>query len=117
MERVKIALSKDRSKILQMISQAPDGYVVEIRKPSRSLEQNALYWTLIREIADTVSVEGKRYIPDVWHRYFKQRFLPGKILEFPDGRVIETDPSTSDLTVDEFSEYINEVEQFKELHT
>lgn len=116
MERVKIALSKDRSKILQIISQAPDGYVVEVRKPSRSLEQNALYWTLIREIADTVSVEGKRFIPEVWHRYFKNRFLPGRIIELPDGKVIESDPSTSDLSVDEFSMYIEEVAQFKELH-
>lgn len=117
MERVIFPLTEDRRKVMQMITKAPDGYVVEIRKPNRSLEQNAFYWNMIREIADTVTVEGKKYIPDVWHRYFKNRFLPGRIIELPDGKIIESDPSTTELTLDEFHWFIEEVRQFKESHS
>jgi hypothetical protein len=109
-------LGLDRIKVQQMISQAPDGYIVEIKKPSRSLEQNALYWSTIHEIAENVSVDGRSYTPQVWHRYFKERFLPGKIVELPGGHVIEVASSTTDLTVEDFSNFVEQVFKFYEEH-
>jgi len=99
-----------------MVSQAPDGYVVEIRPTSRSLEQNALYWATIHEIAEQVLVEGRKYTPSVWHRYFKERFLPGRIVELPYGQVTEAEPTTTELSVEEFSDFIEQVIQFREMH-
>ena len=116
MERAIVRLTADRSRVMQMVAQAPDGYVVEIRPPSRSLEQNALYWTTIHQIAEQVSVEGRKYTPSVWHRYFKERFLPGRIIELPYGQVTEAEPTTTELSVEEFSEFIEQVIQFREMH-
>lgn len=116
MDSVKFTLSKDRARVLQMLAQAPDGYVVEIRQPSRTLDQNALYWTQVRECAERVTIEGKRFTPQVWHVYFKQRFLPGRIIELPNGQIMEQDPTTTELTKEEFSLFIEEVLQFKENH-
>ena len=116
MQKLKFPLTADRSRVIEMITLAPDGYIVEIHKPSRTLEQNALYWSMVREAADRIKVDGKQFTPQTWHIYFKQRFLPGKIIELPNGEIMEADPSTTDLTVDEFSTFIDEVTQFMELH-
>ena len=116
MNRIKFPLTADRSRVMEMIALAPDGYIVEIHKPSRTLEQNALYWAMVREIAETLTLDGKRFTPQVWHIYFKQRFLPGRIVELPNGQIMELDPTTTELTTEQFSEFIEEVIQFKENH-
>ena len=115
-KRVKFALTADRSRVLQMIALAPDGFIVEIHPPSRTLEQNALYWSTVHEVAENVTLDGKRFTPQVWHIYFKQRFLPGRIIELPNGQIMEAEPTTTELTKEEFSEFIEEVIQFRELH-
>lgn len=117
MNRIKFPLTADRSRVYEMIALAPDGYIVEIHKPTRSLEQNALYWDTVHTIARNCWIDGKQYTPQVWHVYFKQRFLPGRIIELPGGQIMEAEPTTTDLTVEEFSNFIEEVMQFKELHT
>jgi hypothetical protein len=114
MQRTILRLTADRSRVIEMIAQAPDGYVVEIRQTSRTLEQNALYWTTVHEIAESMRIDGKAFTPQVWHVYFKQRFLPGKIIELPNGQLMESDPSTTDLTKEEFTDFINSVLLFKD---
>ena len=52
----------------------------------------------------------------VWHKYFKERFLPGSIIELPYGHIVEAEPSTAELTKEQFSEYIEKVMQFYHLH-
>ena len=116
MERTILRLTEDRSRAIEMVSQAPDGHVVEIRKPSRSLEQNALYWAAVHEVAESVWLDCKQFTPQVWHRYFKERFLPGRVIEMPFGLVTEAEPSTTELTVDEFSHFIDQVIYFKDQH-
>lgn len=116
MDRIKLPLTADRSRVYEMLALAPDGYIVEIHKPSRTLEQNALYWTTVREVAEQVSIDGRKFTPQVWHIYFKQRFLPGRIIELPNGELMEAEPTTTELTKDEFSEFVTEVIQFLENH-
>lgn len=112
MERVKFTLSQDRSRVMHIVSIAPDGWVVEIREPNRTLDQNALYWATIHDIADHIKIDGKQYTPQVWHTYFKERFLPSRIIELPYGHITEVEPSTTDLTKEEFSEFVESVIKF-----
>lgn len=117
MNRVKIPLTAStRLRVSEMIALAPDGYIVEIHQPSRTLEQNALYWSTVHEVAELVTIQGKKFTPQVWHIYFKQRFLPGRIIELPTGELMEAEPTTTELTKEEFSEFVTEVIQFKENH-
>ncbi len=39
--------SDARQRAQQCIASAPDGYVVEVREPTRNLDQNALLWVLL----------------------------------------------------------------------
>lgn len=41
----------NRATLRQQLDQAPDGWIVEIREPTRSLQQNALFHDLCRDIA------------------------------------------------------------------
>ena len=43
----RLAHTEARSRALQCVTAAPDGYIVEVREPSRNLEQNALLWVLL----------------------------------------------------------------------
>jgi hypothetical protein len=43
----------NRQRLHQELNQAPDGYVVDIREPTRSLQANALFHSLCGDIADS----------------------------------------------------------------
>ena len=99
MERVKLSLGKDRSIVHHIIDTCPDGWTIEVKPRSRTLEQNALYWTTIHSIAEEITVDGNKYTPMVWHKYFKQRFLPWSVVELPYGHLAESEPTTTELTI------------------
>ena len=113
MKKVIVSLAKDRSKVIEMITRAPDGCVVEIKDANRTTEQNALYWTAVHEIAESVFLNGKTFTPEVWHVYFKQRYLPGRMIELPNGQLVEADATTTELSKEEFSDYVTEVLSFQ----
>jgi len=92
----------------QMIDSAPDGHVVEVKPAKRSLEQNRLYWAILNDISEQV-VPGKAYEPSVWHEYLRALFLPERVVELPDGSVKMLEPSTAELKLDEFSQYVDKV--------
>jgi len=92
----------------QMVDNAPDGYVLEVRPPKRSLDSNRYYWAVLGDISEQMVV-GKAYEPSIWHVYFKQLFLPDLMQELPDGSLSIVPPSSTKLTQKEFSEYLEKV--------
>jgi len=92
----------------QMVDNAPDGYVLEVRPPKRSLDSNRYYWAVLGDISEQMVV-GKAYEPSIWHFYFKQLFLPDLMQELPDGSLSIVPPSSTKLTQKEFSEYLEKV--------
>jgi hypothetical protein len=92
----------------QMVDSAPDGHVVEVKPAKRSLEQNRLYWAILSDISEQV-VNGKSFEPSIWHVYFKQLFLPDQVKELPDGSLHVSHPSSSSMTLEQFSEYVDKV--------
>jgi hypothetical protein len=98
----------NRDVAVQMVLSAEDGMVLEIKKPKRSLEQNRLYWAILNDISEQV-VPGKAYEPSIWHEYLRALFLPDKMVELPDGSVKMLEPSTAELRLNEFSEYVEKV--------
>ena len=99
----------------QMIDAAPDGYVVEVKPAKRSLEQNRLYWAILTDISEQV-VNGRTFEPSIWHVYFKQLFLPDHVQELPDGSLHISPPSSSRMTLEQFSEYVEKVMQWALQH-
>ena len=105
-----IALTNEnaRQKALEAVRGAKPGWVVSVSKPNRSNAQNALYWAVLGEISEQIRPNAA-YSPEIWHAYFKTLFLPGRMLELPGGKVVEQEPTTTGLTVPQFSEYVEKV--------
>jgi hypothetical protein len=92
----------------QMVDNAPDGYVLEVRPAKRSLDSNRYYWAVLGDISEQMVV-GKAYEPSIWHEYLRALFLPERMVELPDGSIKMLEPSTSELNQATFSEYTEKV--------
>jgi hypothetical protein len=92
----------------QMVDSAPDGHILEVRPPKRSLDSNRYYWAVLGDISEQMVV-GKAYEPSIWHEYLRALFLPEQMIELPDGSIKMLEPSTSELNQATFSEYVEKV--------
>ena len=92
----------------EMLDNAPDGHILEVRPPKRSLDSNRYYWAVLGDISEQV-VPGRSYEPSVYHEYFRTLFLPERMVELPDGSIKMLEPSTSELNQATFSEYTEKV--------
>lgn len=84
--------------------QAPDGYVVEIKPRTRSLDQNARMWAMLKDISNQVQWHGLWLTTEDWKHVFsaslkQQRAVPGL-----DGGFVVLGQSTSKMTVREMGD-------------
>jgi len=98
-----------RQKALEAVRSAKHGWVVSVQPPNRTTAQNSFYWATLTAISEQIMPGGKAHDPDVWHSYFKAKFLPGRMIELPNGQVIEQEPTTTGLTKAQFSDYVEQV--------
>ena len=98
----------NRNLAREMVDNAPDGHILEVRPPKRSLDSNRYYWAVLGDISEQV-VTGKAYEPSIWHEYLRALFLPERMVELPDGSIKMLEPSTSELNQATFSEYTEKV--------
>jgi hypothetical protein len=98
-----------RKRAMQAVAAAKPGWVVSIQPPNRTSAQNSFYWVTLTAISEQIRPQGKEHSPDIWHAYFKARYLPGRMLELPNGRVVEQEPTTTGLTKEQFSDYVEKV--------
>lgn len=98
----------NRNVAREMVDNAPDGHILEVRPPKRSLDSNRYYWAVLGDISEQV-VPGKAYEPSIWHEYLRALFLPERMVELPDGSIKMLEPSTSELNQATFSEYVEKV--------
>ena len=98
----------NRNLAREMVDNAPDGHILEVRPPKRSLDSNRYYWAVLGDISEQV-VPGRSYEPSVYHEYFRTLFLPERMVELPDGSLKMLEPSTSELNQSSFSEYVEKV--------
>lgn len=74
-------------------------------KDKRHGQQNRLYWSLLRQIAQQAMIGGRQFSDECWHEYYKAQFLG--LIDLPDGR--KAGESTTKLNVSEFADYVNNV--------
>ena len=98
----------NRNLAREIVDNAPDGHILEVRPPKRSLDSNRYYWAVLGDISEQV-VPGKSYEPSIWHEYLRALFLPERMVELPDGSIKMLEPSTSELNQATFSEYTEKV--------
>jgi hypothetical protein len=99
-----------RLNAIEAVKTAPDGWMVQVKEKTRSIEANSRYWGqgILAQIADQVVMNGGKYSAEVWHEQFKQMFLG--VEELPSGQVIGK--SSAKLSVKAFSEFTEQVEAY-----
>jgi len=57
-----------RQRAIAAVQNAPDGMVVEVKQPTRSLDQNAKLHAMLEDVAQQVEWRGMKLHKDVWKR-------------------------------------------------
>jgi hypothetical protein len=104
-----IASEIARRRALEAVSQAPEGWVVEIGPNKRSTEQNRFLWAALHDIANQKTWCGMKMEAEDWKHLFTaaregQRFTRGL-----EGGVVVLGTSTSKMTKEEMSELLESI--------
>lgn len=69
MHRIILAGPGQRQRAQKLILRAPDGYVVTLSEPKRTLEQNDRMWAMLTDISHQKPM-GRSHTPDDWKAIF-----------------------------------------------
>jgi hypothetical protein len=101
----------------EALAKAPDRAVVSIKKPTRSVEQNAKMWAMLHDISQA-KPEGRAWTPDTWKAAFMHS--TGHQVQFAEG-LDGSGPfplgfRSSHLTVAQMADLITCIQQYGDRH-
>lgn len=88
------------------IASAPDGYVVTIKPPTRTLDQNSKLWPMLQDIATQVDWCGQKLTDEEWKDVFSAALKKQKVVPGLDGGFVVCGQRTSTMPKQEFSDLI-----------
>ena len=91
---------------------APEGYVVTLAEPTRSLDQNSLLWPLLTEVSKQVDWHGNKLTADEWKDVFSAALKKQKVVPGLDGGFVVCGQSTSRMSKREFSDLVELIYAF-----
>lgn len=83
MQTIILHQPKHRAAAVRLIGLAPDGAVVTVSPPRRSLDQNARMWAMLSSVSRQLEHNGTKYPPETWKAIFMHalghqiRMVPG----------------------------------------
>ena len=90
----------------------PQVVAIKAYRKKRSVAQNSLMWLWYGVISNHIlDSTGGFYSSNDIHEWFKQLFLPKRIIDFK-SRVLEIQTGTSELNVMEMMEYLNNLDHY-----
>lgn len=95
-----------------MCLQAPDGWVVTIQEPTRSLEQNSRLWVLLSAVSEQVEWYGKKLTPENWKNVFSASLKKQEVTPGIDGGFVVMGISTSKMSKRELGDLMTLIEAF-----
>jgi len=91
---------------IQAIKIASEDMICEIKKKTRSLEQNAKMWAMLAEVSDQVNWYGNKLTSDEWKDVFSASLKSQKVVPGIDGGFVVCGQRTSKMTKSEMAELI-----------
>lgn len=101
-----------RQGAMHAVAHAPDGYVVEIKPKTRSLDQNARMWAMLTDISNQVQWYGKKLTPDAWKCVFSASLKKQDVVPGLHGDFVVIGQSTSQMTIREMGDLMELMEAF-----
>jgi hypothetical protein len=95
-----------KRKALEAIESAPEGYIVTIEKPRRSLEQNKLLWKTLYAISEHVVWHGRKLTPDNWKDILTASLKRQEVVPGIDGGFVILGASTRKMNKVEMAELL-----------
>lgn len=102
-----------RSRAVEAVRLAPEGYVVRVSPPTRSLEANALMWSRLTDLSQQVVWHGRTLSPDDWKTVMTAGLRHLVVVPNLDGTgFVALGMSTSQMSRSEHSELMALIEAF-----
>lgn len=96
-----------RQRACEAIMHAPDGYVVTLQPPKRSLLQNSKLWAMLSDVSKQVIHHGQKLKPESWKDLFTAHLKRQVMLPNIEGDGwIALGTRTSEMSVGEMNELI-----------
>lgn len=112
-----IASPSHRVRAVNMVQNAPDGYIVEVKPKTRSLEQNRMLWACLDDVAKQVVWHGYKLSRNEWKDFFTATLKGCKIVpNMESSGFIAVGGKTSDMNKREFCDLINLIYAFGAEH-
>lgn len=106
-----------RRRAVQAVLDAPEGHVVTIKPPTRSLEANAAMWAMLNDIASQVVWHGRKLDPTSWKHIFTSSLKRQDVVPNLDGTgFVVLGQSTSNMTKAEMSDLLELIQAFGAQH-
>jgi hypothetical protein len=101
-----------RRRAANIIWQAPDGYVAEVKEPKRTLDQNNKLWAMLTDVSVAMPL-GRRHTPDDWKAIFMNACgWECQFVEGLDGRPFPKGFRSSHLSKSQMGDLINFIQAF-----
>lgn len=114
-EKLRFILShaKARANAVEAVRNAPEGYYVEVKPPTRSLEQNARLWAFLTDVSEQVDWYGQKLSPEDWKTMFTASLRKANVVPGIDqGSFVVTGLHTSKMTKAELSDLLELISAF-----
>lgn len=96
-----------RQKVCEAIMQLPDGYIVTLQPPKRSLVQNSKLWAMLTDVSKQIIHHGQKLKPESWKDLFTAHLKRQVMLPNIEGDGwIALGTRTSEMSVGEMNELI-----------
>lgn len=103
----------DRRRAAKWASQAPPGTRIEFKAPSRSIDQNALMWCRLGEIARQVEWYGAMLSAEDWKDVFSASLRRARVVPGLDpGSFVPLGMRTSDMSKEEMGNLLDLIDAF-----
>lgn len=102
----------DRARLIEQLMEMPLPVEVEVKpfQPGDKSHERRWYWWDLTIISDQVIVDGRKRRKEVWHEYYKTKFLPIVDQFTVNGQTRFVYKSTEDLSIRERRDYRYQVE-------
>lgn len=113
----KLAHMEARTRASHAVLNAPEGFVVRISPPTRSMDQNAALWAMLNEVSAQVVWHGRKLDSESWKHIFSSSLKRQDVVPNLDGTgFVVLGQSTSNMTKHEMSELLEFISAFSVQH-
>lgn len=101
-----------RRNALAYVAEAPEGYSVTVKPPTRSLAQNSRMWAMLSDVSQQVEWYGKRLTPEAWKCVFSASLKKQDVVPGLHGDFVVIGQSTSQMSKRELGDLMELISAF-----